>query len=36
VLKAESAVLCCGQMFDTFGLEDDSGYVYPWLEALLG
>ncbi|KAK6173602.1 hypothetical protein SNE40_017022 [Patella caerulea] len=35
-VKAMTAVLCCGRMFDTHGLNDDgSGYIYNWLDTLL-
>ncbi|ESO93945.1 hypothetical protein LOTGIDRAFT_105090, partial [Lottia gigantea] len=33
-VKAMSAVLCCGRMFDSNGLNDD-GYIYNWLDTLL-
>ena len=35
-LKAECAVLCSGPLFDKSGLQHETGYLYPWLEALLG
>ncbi|XP_076807227.1 protein furry homolog-like isoform X2 [Clavelina lepadiformis] len=34
-LKAECAVLCCGPVFDKVGLQQEKGYLYPWLETLL-
>uniref|UniRef100_A0A4W6FLB6 FRY microtubule binding protein n=1 Tax=Lates calcarifer TaxID=8187 RepID=A0A4W6FLB6_LATCA len=33
-LKAMSAVLCCGQVFDNVGLSTD-GYLYKWLDNIL-
>ncbi|XP_063413170.1 protein furry-like isoform X1 [Mytilus trossulus] len=33
-VRAMSAVLCCGPVFDTNGLNDD-GYIYQWLDMLL-
>ena len=35
-LKAECSVLCSGALFDQSGLHENTGYLYPWLEALLG
>ena len=29
-----SAVVCCGPVFDSNGLNDD-GYIYHWLDTLL-
>ncbi|XP_026797421.1 protein furry homolog isoform X6 [Pangasianodon hypophthalmus] len=34
-LKAMSAVLCCGPVFDNVGLSTD-GYLYKWLDNILG
>uniref|UniRef100_A0A4W4FX37 Furry homolog b (Drosophila) n=1 Tax=Electrophorus electricus TaxID=8005 RepID=A0A4W4FX37_ELEEL len=34
-LKAMSAVLCCGPVFDNVGLSAD-GYLYKWLNNILG
>ena len=34
-VRAMSAVLCCGKVFDSNGLNDD-GYIYHWLDTLLG
>ncbi|XP_041949099.1 protein furry homolog isoform X3 [Alosa sapidissima] len=34
-LKAMSAVLCCGPVFDNVGLSSD-GYLYKWLDNILG
>ncbi|XP_030648105.1 protein furry homolog [Chanos chanos] len=34
-LKAMSAVLCCGPVFDNVGLSPD-GYLYKWLDNILG
>lgn len=34
-VQAMSAVLCCGPVFDPSGLNDD-GYIYSWLDTLLG
>ncbi|XP_038150293.1 protein furry homolog isoform X4 [Cyprinodon tularosa] len=34
-LKAMSAVLCCGPVFDNVGLSQD-GYLYKWLDNILG
>ena len=34
-VQTMSAVLCCGPVFDPSGLNDD-GYIYSWLDALLG
>ncbi|PWA28028.1 hypothetical protein CCH79_00012147 [Gambusia affinis] len=33
-LKAMSAVLCCGPVFDNVGLSQD-GYLYKWLDNIL-
>ncbi|CAL8281113.1 unnamed protein product, partial [Arctogadus glacialis] len=33
-LKAMSAVLCCGPVFDNVGLSND-GYLYKWLDNIL-
>lgn len=33
-LKAMSAVLCCGSVFDNVGLSPD-GYLYKWLDNIL-
>uniref|UniRef100_A0A8C1ALN4 FRY microtubule binding protein n=1 Tax=Cyprinus carpio carpio TaxID=630221 RepID=A0A8C1ALN4_CYPCA len=33
-LKAMSAVLCCGPVFDNVGLSSD-GYLYKWLDNIL-
>ncbi|KAK6976868.1 protein furry, partial [Biomphalaria glabrata] len=33
-VRAMSAVLCCGKVFDPNGLNDD-GYIYHWLDTLL-
>ena len=33
-VRAMSAVVCCGPVFDTNGLNDD-GYIYNWLDTLL-
>ncbi|XP_048243647.1 protein furry-like isoform X3 [Haliotis rufescens] len=33
-VRAMSAVLCCGPVFDLTGLGDD-GYIYSWLDTLL-
>uniref|UniRef100_A0A3Q3KBQ7 Furry homolog a (Drosophila) n=1 Tax=Monopterus albus TaxID=43700 RepID=A0A3Q3KBQ7_MONAL len=33
-LKAMSAVLCCGPVFDSVGLSPD-GYLYKWLDNIL-
>jgi len=33
-VRAMSAVLCCGPVFDPNGLNDD-GYIYQWLDMLL-
>ncbi|EDL89511.1 rCG42810, partial [Rattus norvegicus] len=33
-LKAMSAVLCCGPVFDNVGLSPD-GYLYKWLDNIL-
>nr|AOV18883.1 furry [Lymnaea stagnalis] len=33
-VRAMSAVLCCGKVFDPSGLNDD-GYIYHWLDTLL-
>ncbi|XP_021378295.1 protein furry-like isoform X2 [Mizuhopecten yessoensis] len=33
-VRAMSAVLCCGPVFDPSGLNDD-GYIYQWLDMLL-
>ncbi|XP_023930548.1 protein furry homolog-like, partial [Lingula anatina] len=34
-VHAMSAVVCCGQVFDPSGLNED-GYLYSWLDVLLG
>ncbi|KAL4229825.1 hypothetical protein ACF0H5_010217 [Mactra antiquata] len=33
-VRAMSAVVCCGPVFDVNGLNDD-GYIYHWLDTLL-
>ena len=33
-VRAMSAVVCCGPVFDSNGLNDD-GYIYHWLDTLL-
>ncbi|XP_052278154.1 protein furry-like isoform X3 [Dreissena polymorpha] len=33
-VRAMSAVVCCGPVFDTNGLNDD-GYIFNWLDTLL-
>ena len=33
-VRAMSAVLCCGPVFDNNGFNDD-GYIYHWLDTLL-
>lgn len=33
-VRAMSAVLCCGPVFDPNGLNDD-GYIYKWAHMLL-
>ena len=33
-VRAMSAVVCCGPVFDPNGLNDD-GYIYHWLDTLL-
>ncbi|XP_053400043.1 protein furry-like isoform X2 [Mercenaria mercenaria] len=33
-VRAMSAVVCCGPVFDTNGINDD-GYIYHWLDTLL-
>ena len=33
-VRAMSAVLCCGPVFDVNGFNDD-GYIYHWLDTLL-
>jgi len=33
-VRAMSAVVCCGPVFDINGLNDD-GYIYHWLDTLL-
>lgn len=34
ILKAMSAVLCCGPVADNVGLSSD-GYLYKWLDNIL-
>lgn len=34
-LQAMSALLCCGECFDSQGLGDD-GLFYEWLDVMLG
>ncbi len=34
-VQAMASVLCCGPVFDPTGLNDD-GYIYSWLDTLLG